>query len=87
MPLQVKLFQQLQCSLNAYLPFGWDVFLFLCKRPKAVISEESFPMAPHEVLNALTPPASISVADAFKHKGPANRIHRNTDTDAEKSDH
>lgn len=55
-------------------PFGGDVFLLLCKRSAAVISEERLPVTPHEALDALAPPARVSVAAALKHQGPAGAI-------------
>lgn len=52
------------------LPFGGDVFLLLRERSEAVVSEESLPVAPHEALDALAPPARVPVAAALEHEGP-----------------
>lgn len=57
-------------------PFGWDVLLFLCKRAEAVHSEECLPVIPDEGLDALTPPASMSVAAALEHQGPVARMSK-----------
>lgn len=38
-----------------------------------MVSEESLPMIPHKALDALTPPAGMSVAAALKHERPAGR--------------
>lgn len=54
----------------AVLPFGWDVLLLLCKRAEAVVSEEGLPVIPDEALDALAPPARVSVAAALEHQGP-----------------
>lgn len=36
-------------------------------------SEERLPVIPDEALDALTPPASVSVAAALEHQGPVAR--------------
>lgn len=65
------------CLPTVYLPFGRDVFLLLCKRSKAVIAQESLPMTPHEALDALAPPARVSVAAALEHQGSAETDSNN----------
>lgn len=69
---------------SVQLPFGRDVFLFLGKRAKAVIPQERLPMIPHEVVDALTPPAGVSVAAALKHQGPAGAASTDANSDAVK---
>lgn len=61
-------------ALFVSLPFGRDVLLLLGERSEAVVSEESPAVAPHEALDALTPPAGVSVAAALEHQRPADRV-------------
>lgn len=58
-------------SSSSSLPFGRDVLLLLGERSEAVVSEESLAVSPHEALDALAPPAGVSVAAALEHQRPA----------------
>ena len=64
------------------LPFGGDVLLLLCEGAEAVLSEEGFPVGPHEALDALAPPAGVPEAAAFQHQRPDThaRTHARTRT-------
>lgn len=59
------------CSSSWWLPFGRDVLLLLGEGSEAVVSQEGPAVTADEALDALTPPAGVSVAAALEHQRPA----------------
>lgn len=63
-------------SSSWWLPFGRDVLLLLSEGSEAVVSQEGPAVTPDEALDALTPPAGVSVAAALEHQRPAGKRER-----------